>query len=334
MWLLPLLAMFAAVVPSAGAAGFQVKTMRAPLSAVEVERPLIIGKGWFEGSFGYEHKFADGAWSADGEAHQWDGAQWLYTTERLGIRYGITRSSELYWDVPFHYVRLVNPDLGTDTASFGIGEPKFGWKLELFNRAIPTTSLVLDVQYKMPTGQETAGTYVGGPNTVATFPMSTGQADLAVFARAKQQLGPIAIEASVGYIHRFSGVSQFVVEVDQYQFSGRFRPGNEVRAELSPMLQMGPIAIRGDAVYRNWSAASVGTTSGGFFVDEQLDVIGGSDGWSFDAGGGLVINASRGVDILASAMVPIRGEDLTFFPLESISPTRGPTLSTSVELRY
>ena len=334
MWLLPLLATLAATTPSAEAAGFQVKTMRAPLSAVEVERPLVLGKGWFEVSLGYDHKVANGAWTADGQALQWESAQWLYTTERLGIRYGITRSAEFYWDVPFHYMRLVNENLGTDTASFGIGEPKFGWKLELFNRAIPTTSMVLDLSYKMPTGQETAGTYVGGPNTVSTFPMSTGQADVAAFARGKQQFGPIAIEASLGYVHRFSGVSQFVVEVDEYQFSGRFKPGSEVRAELSPMLQLGPIAIHGDAVYRQWFAAAVGTTAGGFFVDEQLDVIQGSDGWSFDAGGGLVINASRGVDILASAMVPIRGEDLTFFPLESISPTRGPTLSTSVELRY
>lgn len=330
MWLLSLLA----TLPTADAAGFQIKTMRAPLSAVEVERPLVIGKGWLEVGFGYDHKQADGAWTADGEALQWAGARWLYTTERIAIRYGISRSAELYWDVPFHYVRLINDDLGTDTDSFGIGEPKFGWKLELFNRSIPTTSVVLDLQYKMPTGQETAGTYVGGPNTVVSFPMSTGQADLAAIARFKQQLGPAAVEASVGYVHRFSGVSQFVVEVSEYQFSGRFKPGSEIRAELSPMVQLGPVAIHGDAVYRRWFASSFGTTAPGFFIDENLDVVQGSDGWSFDAGGGVIVNATRGVDILASAMVPIRGEDLYFFPLESISPTRGVTVSTSVELRY
>lgn len=330
MWLLPLLA----TLPTAEAAGFQTKTMRAPLPAVEVERPLVIGKGWFEVGFGYDHKQADGAWSESGQAVQWESAQWLYTTERLSIRYGISRSGELYWDIPFHYVRLLNDELGTDTSSFGIGEPKFGWKLELFNRSIPTSSVVLDLQYKMPTGQETAGTYVGGPNTNVSFPMSTGQADLAGFLRGKQQLGPVAIEASVGYVHRFSGVSQFVVEVEEYQFSGRFKPGSEIRAELAPMVQLGPVALHGNAVFRQWFASSLGTTAPGFFVDENLDVVEGSDGWSFDAGGGVIINATRGVDILASAMVPIRGEDLYFFPLESISPTRGPTFSTSVELRY
>ncbi len=330
MWLLSLLA----TLPTADAAGFQIKTMRAPLSAVEVERPLVIGKGWLELGLGYDHKEADGAWTADGQALQWSGARWLYTTERLSVRYGISRSGELYWDVPFHYVRLTNDDLGTDTSSFGIGEPRFGWKLELFNRAIPTTSLIVDLQYKMPTGTEAAGTYVGGPNTVVGFPMSTGQADLAGFVRGKQQFGPFALAGSVGYVHRFSGVSQFVVEVSEYQFSGRFKPGSEIRAELSPMLQLGPVALHGDAVFRQWFSASLGTTAGGFFVDENLDVVEGSDGWSFDAGGGVVVNATRGVDILASAMVPIRGEDLYFFPLEGISPTRGVTFSTSVELRY
>ncbi len=330
MWLLSALV----ALPHAEAAGFQAKTMRAPLSAVEVERPLVIGKGWLEASFGYDQKLADGSWSPAGEALEWRSARWLYTTERIDIRYGISRSGEFYWHIPFHFVQLNNDALGTDTKGFGIGEPRFGWKLEVFNRALPLTSIALDFQYKMPTGQETAGTYVGGPNTVSVFPMSTGQADLSAFVRGKQQIGPFAIEGAMGYVHRFSGLSQFIVEVDQYQFSGRFKPGSEVRAELSPMLQLGPVAIHGDAVYRRWFEGATGTTAGGMFWDENLDLIAGSDGWSLDAGGGVIVNATRGVDLLASASVPIRGEDLTYFPLEGLSPTRGVTFSGSVELRY
>jgi hypothetical protein len=330
MWLLSLLV----AAPEVQAAGFQAKTMRAPLSAVEVERPLVIGKGWLEASLGYEQKFADGAWSSEGEAIEWESARWLYTTERLGIRYGFTRSTELYWDIPFHYARLKNEVLGTDTEGFGIGEPKFGWKWELLNRNIPTTSVVIDLWYKMPTGQETAGTYVGGPNTFGAIPMSTGQADLAALLRGKQQFGPVAVEASAGWVNRFSGVSQFVVEVDQYQFSGRFKPGSEVNVALSPMVQLGPVAVHGNLAYRRWFEAALGTTAPGFFVDANLDPLAGSDGWAVDAGGGAVVNVTRGFDVLASVSLPVRGEDLLFFPLESISPTRGPTLSASVELRY
>jgi hypothetical protein len=326
--------LFGGLIPSAEAAGFQIKTMRAPLSAVEVERPLVIGKGWLEGAIGYDYKAADGGWDADGNPYAWDSAKWLYTTERLGIRYGISRDGELYWDIPFHYVRLVNPVLGTDTQTFGIGEPKFGWRLQLFNKQIPTTSIVTDLQYKMPTGQEAVGTYIGGPNTVTTFPLSTGQADLALYLRAKQQAGPLAITGSIGYVHRFSGVTQFVIEVDQYQFAGRFKPGSEVRAELSPMVQVGPLALHADATYRRWFQAALGTTSGGFWWDAYLEPVADSDGWSLDAGGGAILNLTRGVDLAAGVNVPLRSEDLLFFPLEDISATRGITYSTTVELRY
>jgi hypothetical protein len=186
----------------------------------------------------------------------------------------------------------------------------------------------------MPTGSEAAGSYIGGPNTVSTFPMSTGQADLALFVRAKQQAGPFAITGSVGYVHRFSAVSQYVIEVEQYQFAGRFKPGSEFRGELSPMIQVGPLALHGDATLRSWFETSIGTTSGGFWTDEYLTPIAGSDGWSLDAGGGAILNLTRGVDIAAAVNVPVRSEDLYFFPFEDISATRGITYSTTVELRY
>lgn len=332
MWLLPLLSV---VTTDALAAGFQIKTMRAPFAAVEVERPLVLGKGWLEFSLGYDHKLADGAWSAEGEAVQWESARWLYTTERIGIRYGITRDGELYWDVPFHYVNLQNDALGTNTSAFGLGEPRFGWRLQLYRRQVPTTSLVMDLQYKMPAGAESPGSYVGGPNTVSTFAMSSGQADLAGYLRFKQQVGPLAGTFSAGYVHRFSGVSQFVIDTETYQFSGRFKPGSEVRAEAEVLAQVvGPLAFYGDATVRRWFEGAVGTTSGGFYADANLDPIPGSDGWSLDAGGGVIVNVTRGVDIGASVSVPLRGEDLAYFPLEDISATRGNTYSATLELRY
>ena len=47
---------------TAEAAGFQAKTMRAPLAAVEVERPLIIGKGWLELGVGLDWKSVGSCW--------------------------------------------------------------------------------------------------------------------------------------------------------------------------------------------------------------------------------------------------------------------------------
>jgi hypothetical protein len=47
-----------------------------------------------------------------------------------------------------------------------------------------------------------------------------------------------------------------------------------------------------------------------------------------------VINVTRGVDVLVAVRHSIAGEDLQFFPIEQIHPTRGTTYSTALELRY
>lgn len=324
----------------ASAAGFQAKTMRAPLAAVEVERPLIIGRGWLELGIGADYKYASGYWDADGQAQDWlgvdgkDGARWLYTTERLDLRYGIARRADLYWSVPFHYVRLTNESLGTDTGNFGLGDPRFGWRLEWLGKRAPTTSLISELELKLPAGSESAATYIGGPNTVQAFVLSTGTMDAALALKAKQQFGPVAITGGVGYVHRFSGVTQFTLEVDQYQFLGRFKPGDEVRAQVEPMVQLGPVAAAGELAYRLRFVAAAGTTSGGLIPDDHLDPIEGTDGWALDVTPKLTVNVTRGVDVKAAVGIPLRGEDVSLFPLELLTPTRGLTWSGQVLLRY
>ena len=53
-----------------------------------------------------------------------------------------------------------------------------------------------------------------------------------------------------------------------------------------------------------------------------------------DARTGVTLHITRGVDLVGSALVPIRGEDLGFFPIEDIHPTRGNTYSGTLEFRY
>jgi hypothetical protein len=318
----------------AEAAGFEVKTMRAPLSASEVERSLIIGRGWLEFGLGADVKFANGYWDENGKAQDFEGARWLYTTERIGIRYGITRRSEFYWQVPFHYVQLTNEKLGTNTSDFGLGDMHFGYRFEWFRKDAPLTSVVTELEMKVPSGSEAPASYIGGPNTVESIVLSTGQPDLYIGLKAKQQLGPIAISGGATYIHRFSAVTQFTVEVEEYQFAGRFRPGDEVRVNLEPMVQLGPVAISAEGVFGYRLNAAMGTTSKGIIPDANLDPILGTSGWYLDVNPGIVAHITRGFDVDLGASIPIRGEDLAFWPLEEISPTRGITGSATLELRY
>ncbi len=331
---------------TAEAAGFQAKTMRAPLSAVEVERPLILGKGWLEIGVGVDYKRAGGCWPAeslcvaetgawgdDGVVDPFEDARWTYTTQRVDIRYGIARRAELYWSLPFHYVNLTNEALGTDTSGFGVGDPRFGWQFEWVRKNAPTTSVVTDLQFKLPMGSESPGTFIGGPNTVSNFVQSTGTMDAALFLRGKQQFGPFAVTGSVGYVHRFSGVTQYVLETDQYQFLGRFKPGSETQVSIAPMVQAGPVAISAELLYRLRGASAAGTTSPGLYPDAYLTPLEGTDGWSLDLTPGVTVAASRGVDLRVAMGIPLRGEDL-LFPLEEITPTRGITYSGTVEIRY
>lgn len=318
----------------AAAAAWEAKTGREPLAAREVERPLVLQKNWLEFGLAVDWKNATGYWDADGEAVDFENARWTYTTERLDIRYGITRRSELYWRMPVHYVRLQNEALGTDTSDFGLGDPILAYRYEVFRNPAPVTSVILDAFIKVPAGNESPGQYIGGPYAVSRFVLSTGTPDYSLAVRAKKQFGPAAVLGSVGYTARLSSTVQYLVEVTNYQFSGRIKPGDVVFGELGLMLQAGPVALSGGVVARHRNETRMGTTGTGFNGNGQLQPVAGSDGVSVDAGGTAMLNVSRGVDVALGVQAPLAGEDLQFFPLEEIHPTRGLTMTGSLELRY
>ncbi len=319
---------------TAQAAGFQVKTMRDPLPSREYERGLVIGKGWAEWGFGADVKMADGYWDADGNAVDFDNARFLHTTERLHVRYGISRRAEIHATLPFHYQKLTNDALGTDLTQFGIGDPVFGWKVEPFRSMAPVTSLIVYTWYKAPAGNESPGSYIGGPSTFGSFVVTTGTPDLAIGVAGKRQLGPLALTLDLGYVRRFSGTVMWAVETTNNQFNGRIKPGDITKAEGDLMLQLGPVALHGGALLQLRQVTKAGTTSDGWFPGRNLEPISGSDGWSLDVPAGAILNISRGVDLDLAVNVPVRGEDLMFFPIEDLHPTRGLTYSGTLELRY
>ena len=325
------LAMFAG---TAQAEGFQVKTMRDPLPSREFERGLVIGKGWAEWSFGADVKLANGYWDSEGQAQTWDDARFTYTTERMRVRYGVSRRAELWMELPFHYERLTNDALGTDTSQFGIGDPRFGWKVEPFRSMAPVTSVIVYTWYKGPAGNESPGSYIGGPDTFTNFVVSTGTPDLAIGAAGKRQVGPLAFTLDLSYTRRFSGVTMWAIETTYNQFAGRIKPGDVTRAAADAMLQLGPVAVHGGADFQLRGLVKSGATADGWFPGKNLVAIEGSDGWSLDVPAGTVLNITRGFDLDLAVNVPIRGEDLQFFPIEDMQPTRGITYSGTFEFRY
>lgn len=326
------LAMFGG--PSAFAAAFEPKTMRDPLPARELDRALVLGKGWLEFGLGVDYKVANGYWDADGKAQTFDSAQWTYTTERLGIRYGVTRRGELNWTFKTHAVRLTNEVLGTDSGAFGIGDPTFGYTFHAYQSTAPLTSVVAYGLYKAPAANESPGNYVGGANVFSNFVMTTGTPDLTLGARAKGVMGPAALTVDLGYMRRISNVVQYAIETENSQFSGRVKPGDEVHADLEALGQAGPVSIIAGGTVTKRAKTKIGTSSEGFWGDRRLVAVADSDGWALDARAGAIWSVTQVLDVDLRATIPLRGEDLMFFPIEDLHPTRGATFSGTVEFRY
>lgn len=317
-----------------GSDAFAVKTMRNPLPAREVERGLLLPKGWLELSLGYDHKIGTGAWTAAGEKELFEHARWTYRTEKATLRYGLGPRVELWWQLPFHQAQLTNDLLGTDTRDGSIGDPRFGARFELMETEAPTRSVALELAYKGPAAQETPGTYIGGPLNMSQFVFTTGTPDLSVGIGAKQQAGPIAVTAHLGYVRRFSAVVQYLVELENLQFLGRMKPGDQVVGDLHVGVQAGPAWLYAGPRFELRGETRIGTTSAGLSPSKQLDAVEGSDGKAVDLDVGAVLGLSRGVDVVGYARLPVAGEDLQFFPIEDLQPTYGPTFGGALELRY
>lgn len=333
--LLPAVPLALLLLPSspAEAGGFEAKTMRAPLSSREVERPLIIGKGWLEFGLGADVKQAKGYWGPDGEPLEFDSATWLYTTESLTLRYGIARRAELYWHMPVHYLKLEN-DLGANQQGVYIGDPRFGWNFEVYRTDAPLTSVITRVEMKVPAGNEVPGSYIAGPATFTNFITTTGTADLLVGLEGKRQFGIFGVQAGTHYTYRFSGLASYLIETENNQFNARIKPGWIVDADVDGMLQLGPVALIAGGWFLNRDETRIGTTSPGLFPDQNLQPVAESGGWAAGVHGGATLNATRNVDLVLDAELPLRGEDFMFFPIEDLHPTRGVTWSADLEFRF
>jgi hypothetical protein len=321
--------------PSAvNAAAWESKTMQSPFSAREVGRTLKLPKGWMEMSLGADVKLASAYWDADGNAVDFENASWLYSTESVSFRYGLSHNSEIYLRVPMHYMRLTHDAYGTDTSGTHLGDPTIGAVFSLLESDAPRTSVVARVQLKSPAGNESPGSYISGPSTFQDFVTTTGSHDLTVEMAAKRQIGGIAVVGRAGYVNRFSGLVQWLIETEQNQLLGRFKPGNRMYGGLELIAQVGPLAVKGGARMMVQGDAKAGTTSGGISPDGQLLVQANSGGSYLDADVGVVAHFSRNVDVELGASIPLKGEDLMFFPLEDLHPTVGNTYTAILKLRY
>jgi len=329
------LALLALTPGSAEATAWQSKTMQAPLAAREVARGLHLPKGWAEFSLGFDYKIGTGSWGPGGEISPFDNANFIYTTQRLSARYGFSHGTELFISVPAHYIALTNDSNGADTSGVYQGDPRFGFRMGLFDNDLPLTSVVLEAEMKVPAGNEDPGSYIAGPSVFSEFITTTGTQDISLSLAAKRQVtSNLAVGASAGYNHRFSSLVHYLIELGENQGAGRIKPGAQFFVGTTITAQAGPLAITVSPTYMTQGDVRVGTTSGGLSPDSQLEAVDGSGGDYLDLSVGATAHINRNIDLSVGANIPLMGEDLMFFPIEDIHPTYGNTYSGTFTLRY
>lgn len=328
-------AVYSSLAPNeAFAGGFEPKTMQDTFEPNVVDRWLVIGKGWIQLDVTADCKVSRGYWNEDGVATDFEDTQWTYTTQKYDMTYGLTRYSQLSWTMQTHYVHLENDLLGTDSTQFGLGDPILGYKYELFRAIKPLTSLALYARYKAPLANEAPGNYVGGPNTFSAFVFTSGTPDFTGGVQLKKGFGPAAVTVDLGYKYRIAGLTLYAIETNLNQFMMRIKPGDVASAKVDLDLQLGPAFLGASALFQHRAAFRIGNTALGIDPNKNLEEIQGSDGWSLDASGTLGFSVGHRLDVLGTVWIPLRGEDLQFFPIEDIHPTYGNTYSATMRYRF
>jgi len=129
-------------------------------------------------------------------------------------------------------------------------------------------------------------------------------------------------------------LTNYAIETDMNQFSSRVKPGDLNILDVQGEMQLGPLNVQAGGTYTQRGFFQIGSTSDGWLPNKNLESIEGSNGWAMDARIGATLNLFQEMDINANALIPLRGEDLMFFPLEDVHPTYGLVYSGELVYRF
>jgi hypothetical protein len=210
--------------PATALAGpFVVRTSRATYADDEVARPVTIAKEWAEFSIGFAYRDVTKETDSDGNVQD---APYHYRLSwlQLSTRYGFTRNLTLFMEIPYavgSQMESASVPSANTPAEIGSGDARFGfvWQVLAREKATSLTSLALQVDTKQPTGNEAPG----GPGARHLL-LGTGTTNAGIKMIGKQRLGPLALVADVGYVHRFSAVTMWVRDSETSGLNGRTPP--------------------------------------------------------------------------------------------------------------
>jgi hypothetical protein len=321
------------VMSTAGAGPFSPKTMQGELSEYQVERALVLPKGWLEVGLSVDHKRSDTYRGSDGgRRDQPAGFLWSHSQMWLDVRQGFSPRVTLYARVPWVRSEL-QPIIGTSTTTMAMGDAHTGLVVQPWTSS--AHSLAFSADLKAPSGVEwPSGT--GAPGNTKSFLTGTGITNFGLYSHGKVVVGQVlSVRGDVGYVRKFPGVVGYVVQVDGFG-NGILNPGDEVQINANMTAQIGPnFWLRMTADFRHLGETWVGVTgpAGGRIMSPIRHTAGE---W---LDGGLVLGIEPSVNwtITLRAQNDLVGSDTRPFAhlgLEELSPQSGLTLGAGVVARW
>ena len=319
---------------SIGQSPFRVRTSRPNYADSEVARPLTLQKEWAEFGLTYRFREVTQVTDVDGEAQD---ASYTYTHSwvTLDARYGFTRNLTMYMSIPFSVFTTTEDPVEDETiVSNGMGDVSFGFLWQVLNRekGSSLSSFAVQLDTKQPSGNESPG----APGNRA-LPKGTGTTNVGIHLHAKQRFGPVAAVVRAGYVHKFSGITMWVRDVEgPLGLNGRFKPGDEISAAGRLIVQpIRFVALEGGAEYISRGPSAIGPTSDGVSPGDDVETIEDSDFEALNATVRLLVEPSVNWDFIVGASIPVMSRNSgVFYPLEDLSQSYGTTILGSAIFRW
>ena len=312
-----------------------VRASRPNYAESEVARPVVLAKEWAQFTLEYDYRSVTRYTDNNGNVHAADykyRMSWL----TLGMRYGFTRNLTLFLDIPYavQSQRTGGTDGNAAINATGLGDARFGFAWQFYTREKESSlsSVALQWDTKQPSGNESPGE-VGNRR----IPLGTGTTNSSLSLLAKQRFGLVAAQGHLGYVHKFSAVTQWVRdETGPAGLNGRIKPGDELDAGIHLIVQ--PVNIAGVDGGIDWirrSEAAIGHTSNGIDPSSDLKTVAGSGFEAVNGSARVLIEPSVNWTISGGVIVPLKSYNSGFFfPLEDLSQSYGTTFIGSATFRW
>ena len=319
---------------AATAAPFGKKSMQEALGSRQVDRGLVLPKGWMELELALDSKRSAAQRGLDGQPEPFaEGAHWSYSRLWLGFSNAFSSRTTLYMRIPFVRASM-HPAGGSAVTTTAMGDVHTGIVYQHSSGKPLMMAWQLDL--KSPSGVEWPGSLSSSPMGADSFLTGTGVTNLGLHGHAKARIGEnYALRLSAGYIFKFAAIVGYVVEDGGFG-NGMLDAGDEAVIQWWNGLQLKPgLCLEVQAAGSRRGAYRIGAPGEGIFAAKGSEILG--PGIFADAGAAISWEHAENRALRAGVRHQVAGADTRTFAtlgLEEFSPQPGTTAELRWSLRW